>query len=961
MKKSVLLLVIFLFVLGIVFPVSQYKTIRIGYSETGEFIKENHGFFSGYCVEHLNEISEYTNWQYTFHNDSWENLLGMLERNEIDFVFMVHDNPELRKKFLFSPSSIGDELIGLYTSPESDLFYNDYNLIDGCSIGLLDSIPYIEAVGRLESNYNISLERKFYNSVAEIKERLLDGSLDVAILGNIFNSADDKIKLIGLSDFVPYYCITSKQNTVLMEAFREALRLLRLEDPEKESALYRKYYGNDVLSSVPLFTREQINFIKNSEPIKIYLLEDNIPMSYEEEGKLVGVYPRYLDLISEKSGLKFDVELVESDILNHYVFNSSLGNALSLQYNYNIDFLVRNNSLLKSTSVIETSHAILCLKEDNAKPKPSFAIMRKMSYLPGLIGDEQLMSNITYYGTANECLDSVINKEAAITIQEYNTSRYLLQKPEYGDKLEYVSFFESGLPVNICFVASPENEMLIDVLNKTLHYISDVEKQSIINTEFMTNPYNRTFSDSIYVHKNTIIMFIITVLGFIVFGIFFSRFVKKTKINKQELETLRKEINEDEVTKAYNKIYFFKKASQMIKHSDQKMCIVFIDIVHFKVVNELYGMNVGDKLLRHVAREIEELCKNKNFLLARFSDDHFFVCISQKDFEDIQFPMLFKSFLKNIEIKVKYGVYIINEDVPINIMCDRASMPLHDNKNSSTNYIHYYNEDDRQKILHEHEIENSMEKALTNKEFCIYIQPKYDMKTEKIVGGEALVRWIKPNNRMVPPGDFIGIFEKNGFIINLDYYVWEETCRFLSSLKEKGLPCPPISINVSRAHFYGDKLCEKLLEFVKKYNLETSDLEIEVTETLCSDTTDIIKEKSLELQSLGFKIAMDDFGSGYSSLNVLKELSIDIIKMDLKFLDGKGDDKKSRDILHSMIDLADTLNLMVVVEGVETADQVDFLKGLGSYYAQGYFYSKPVPCDVYEKMLTDSVKASNIS
>ena len=306
-----------------------------------------------------------------------------------------------------------------------------------------------------------------------------------------------------------------------------------------------------------------------------------------------------------------------------------------------------------------------------------------------------------------------------------------------------------------------------------------------------------------------------------------------------------------------------------------------------------------------------------------------------------------------LKVEINYFVSLCRDkkDVPINIMCDRANIAAHDMNRKRVEYIRYYSEDERNKLIREQEIVNDMEKALSGRQFSVYVQPKYDIVSEKIVGGEALVRWFHPQKGMISPGEFIPVFEKNGFIIRLDYYVWEETCRLIAELKEKGFKQYPISINVSRAHFYGKELQDKLEELIAKYGLDTDDIELEITETICAEDPDIIYKKIRDLQKAGFKVAMDDFGSGYSSLNMLKEMPLDIIKMDLKFLDGGNNEDKSRNILKTLISLAKSMKLYVVVEGVETKDQVDFLRGIGSYCAQGYYYSRPVDCAAYEEML----------
>ena len=309
--------------------------------------------------------------------------------------------------------------------------------------------------------------------------------------------------------------------------------------------------------------------------------------------------------------------------------------------------------------------------------------------------------------------------------------------------------------------------------------------------------------------------------------------------------------------------------------------------------------------------------------------------------------------MEELRIKVVYGVYFvkIKSNLPVNIMCDRARTAVRKKDEHNKTYIHYYSDEEHNKVLEEQEIEREMEKALKERQFCIYVQPKFDIDTENVVGGETLVRWIHPTKGMIAPYKFIPLFERNGFIIHLDYFIWEETCRLLADLKKKGYPSKAISINVSRSHFYGDELKEKLEELITKYQLEPWELELEITETICAVDPETIYAKVKELRKVGFRVAMDDFGSGYSSLNMLKEMPLDIIKMDLKFLDGGDAVERSRYILSSLIYLAQNMQLHVVVEGVETREQIDFLKEIGNHYVQGYYFSKPVETMVYEGML----------
>ncbi len=413
---------------------------------------------------------------------------------------------------------------------------------------------------------------------------------------------------------------------------------------------------------------------------------------------------------------------------------------------------------------------------------------------------------------------------------------------------------------------------------------------------------------------------------------------------------LRTKTQQDEITGLFNRSYFYEIAGERIRESDEDMYIITADIANFKIVNEHYGMNTGDRLLKDIGTQLQALNENGCMILARFVADHYYICVPKSEFDRIELPKTFKTFLEGMDIRMVYGVFLAEDkELPINVMCDRALEATHDKTYTYAEYVHFYNDSVHQQTLLEQEIESEMEQALEQRQFYVVVQPKYDPIDEKIVGGETLVRWQHPQKGTISPGVFISIFEQNGFIASLDHFVWEETCRLQARMKQSGIETVPISINVSRIHFYNSGLRNKLRELIRKYGLEASDIELEITESICGESAGNIFDIIRELQSDGFRIAMDDFGSGYSSLNMLKEMPLDIIKMDLKFLDGEGN--RGRVILKSLIEMAQTMDLNVVVEGVELLTQVEFLRQFENCYLQGYYYSRPVDTGVFETML----------
>lgn len=414
---------------------------------------------------------------------------------------------------------------------------------------------------------------------------------------------------------------------------------------------------------------------------------------------------------------------------------------------------------------------------------------------------------------------------------------------------------------------------------------------------------------------------------------------------------LRSKTQHDEITGLYNRSYFHEAVKERVMESNEDMYIVVVDIANFKIVNEHYGMNVGDRLLRDIGRQLQELSTDERVILARFVVDHYYMFVPKSVFDRMERPKTFKTFLVDIDIRVVYGVFPVEDRaLPVNVMCDRALEAAHDRTYNYAEYIHFYNDSVHQQTMLEQEIESEMEQALAERQFYIVVQPKYDPSNEQIVGGEALVRWQHPQRGVISPGVFIDIFERNGFIASLDHFVWEEACRLQAQLKQNGIRTVPISVNVSRIHFYNSELRRMLCALIHKYGLEPSDIELEITESICGESAENIFDMIRELQAEGFRVAMDDFGSGYSSLNMLKEMPLDIIKMDLRFLGGDGN--KSQVILKALIEMAQTMELGVVVEGVELSSQVDFLRQFENCYLQGFYYSRPVTPDLFESMLT---------
>ncbi|MEG0804574.1 MAG: EAL domain-containing protein, partial [Pygmaiobacter sp.] len=306
----------------------------------------------------------------------------------------------------------------------------------------------------------------------------------------------------------------------------------------------------------------------------------------------------------------------------------------------------------------------------------------------------------------------------------------------------------------------------------------------------------------------------------------------------------------------------------------------------------------------------------------------------------------------SMNLLLAFGVYPVDGVcAPVDVMCDRANIAIRKVKGNYNQHIAYYDAEMRSALMAEQTVLNEMEWALETQQFILYFQPKYDLPTGAIIGAEALVRWQHPQKGLILPGAFIPVFENNGFITRLDGYVWERTCQVLQGWLAAGAHPLPVSVNISRVNFYDPTLCDRLVALVKQYELTPNLLELELTESAYTENPQQLIAVTKELQRNGFVILMDDFGSGYSSLNMLKDVPVDILKIDLGFLECNANAGRGCNILSSVVRMAKWLDIPVIAEGVETCEQVNFLRGIGCNSAQGYYYSKPVPQDVYEALL----------
>ena len=414
----------------------------------------------------------------------------------------------------------------------------------------------------------------------------------------------------------------------------------------------------------------------------------------------------------------------------------------------------------------------------------------------------------------------------------------------------------------------------------------------------------------------------------------------------------------DFLTGIYGQQKFYQATRELLdQRAGANFAFIHFDIDRFRIINTLYGSKEGDRLIHFVAGAIRQvMTAYGRGTYGRLGGDVFGMCVPYEDGAAIY------HILEGIRAEIRKhsvhyyletcaGIYLVDDpDMEVAAMHDNAEIAAAQCKGQYMVHDVLYTEEIGQKVLREQHIIDEMDAALAEQQFIVYFQPKYQLKKMAPYGAEALVRWKKPSGEIVLPNEFIPIFERNGFITKLDYYVWEKVCQFIDSELSQGRNPAPISVNVSRVNLYNPDFMDSLIDLIHRYHIPPHYLNLELTESVFSEDAELIQRAVNYLHDAGFTILMDDFGSGYSSLNILKDVDLDVLKIDMKFFSKGNTAEKGAKIIEAVIRMAESLDMMVIAEGVEEKHQVDFLNDLGCDYIQGYYFGRPMSQDQYEKL-----------
>ena len=439
--------------------------------------------------------------------------------------------------------------------------------------------------------------------------------------------------------------------------------------------------------------------------------------------------------------------------------------------------------------------------------------------------------------------------------------------------------------------------------------------------------------------------------------------IHRTVELSEDRETLRL-TERDPLTGLYNKEFFYHYADQLdLYHKDASTDAVVFDVNHFHTINDRFGKARGNEILKRIADNAMNYVQEAGGVVCRSDADTFMLYCRRVD----DYTALLRRLSAGLEdggfgenrVRLRMGVYIdADKTLDIERRFDRAKMAADTVRGRLTDPIGFFDHAMREAEILEQQLIDDFQTAIREKQFAVYFQPKFDIRRAKpvLASAEALVRWKHPKLGTVSPGTFIPLFEKNGLIQALDHYVWSYSAAQIKEWKERLNVTLPVSVNVSRIDLYDPELTDKFLNIVKTNGLNTANLLLEITESAYTEETDQIITTVKNLRELGFRIEMDDFGSGYSSLSMLSYMPIDALKLDIQFIRSAFGEQKDTRLLEAMIGLAKSFEVPTVAEGVETDEQFSELKAMGCDIIQGYYFSPPLPADEFEKLIMKNTK-----
>lgn len=939
------------------------ETLRVGVSSVFGINKSGNRY-DGFAYEYLSAMQVNTGHKYTFIEAKPDELMKMLSEGLIDIIPCVTEDEYdywAEKYFGAKARTVdGDPMPQLCSSSlmkKYTAIYVNENAED--AIGFFDLEELNKAtIGYMsECSDQYFLDGRFirgeidmanfvaYETEEQMKSDFDSGKVD-AVVKSCFHPWENE-KIVYQYSTSDCYMLVSGEDTELKNQLDVAINAMYMTDSDFGADMYAKHiekYG----ASTFAFSKAEKAFIEN-DPIITVAYNDgaSVVESFDPaSGHIIGYTDTVLRHIADMTGLTIRVR--SCDTLEECIALLADGEADVICGGANMYSVAEYGSYSVSFP-FATIPIVTIGREDTAlNGNLKIAIPYYSDNINDYAAATYTNATLLPYDSITECVDAVCEGEADIACSDLYEAAYII-----GTQHQELSVIDTSTTKHLeCFVFNPESVELRTIFGKCIASLGDRE-------------WVQAYSDTVAAVGTLpakgmipaeITYLVLALLGLVLIGVALLVIMTYTKAKRTG--------NTDPLTGGRNKHKFIEDTRRLFKKDPtDRWAIALFDINKFKFVNDRLGYEEGDRMLSRLYKTIADEMEGDE-VFARISDDNFACTFrAAQDSEIItRLNTIFADFERRNNIFVKYSVIFsagvcrlmecrdANNDIDVNAALDRCTIAKKTLKGLHYSSIAFYDGKIRDKALREKDYENIMPSALEQREFECYLQPKYGLKSRCIEGAEALIRWNSKEFGFVFPNEFIPISEKNGFVVELDFFILEEVCKAIRRWLDEGKTPVVISVNQSRLHLNYDDYIWRLREIVDKYDIPYKYIELELTESVFMENADKLLVIARKLHDIGFKLSLDDFGSGYSSLNMLKDIPVDVVKIDREFFNGTVNSERGRAVISTVVDLAKNLDMQVISEGVETIEQVEFLTEINCAMVQGYYFAKPMPLQDFEAL-----------
>ena len=927
-------------------------TVRVGWYESPFNITDPFGRRSGYAYEYQQKLAALTGWKYEYVTGSWSDLLQMLTDGKIDLLSDVSYTEERSEHIIYSALPMGSEEYYIFVAPGNDeIIPEDLSTINGKKVAVnRDSVQVGFFMDWAKANGVDADIVEISYTVSESLTKLQRGDFDAYVGIDGYFTPDEAMPIcrIGASDF--YFAVCNSRPE-LVEPLNSAMNRIQTSNPYYNQKLGLKYIK--IPGANTFLSAEEKKWLDEHKTIKVGYQDNYLAFCARDPktNELTGALKEYLRIASDcfkDTNIEFEAiayptasEAMEA-LKNGEV--DCMFPANLTDYDGEVQGLLMTDPLMRT----DISAIVLDSVRDSFANKEHVTVAVNAgnpNYNMFLVDNFPDWRPIIFDNTP-ECLKEISHGNADCLLMSnyrYNNISRLCEK--YG--LVSVS---TGVEMDYCFAVRRDNVALYSILNKITSAVPDSSIDSALSYYF-TEDAKLTFRD-ILMQNIAIVLVIFSGIMLLLLILLIYNIRARKKAN--DSEKLITATQTDTLTGLYSKNFFYEYAAQMYNNDPEKpMDAVILNIEQFHSVNAIHGWEFGDNILRVLADAIAVFIEGHGGIACHSEADRFGIyCPLIGNYNALYERLQSKltEFAPDTRILLRMGVMPWEEGIEPRHQIEQALIACSMARGRYNEHIIIFDAKVRERENYEQLLKNDLNRAVSNHEFKVYYQPKYDIQAEPpaVTGAEALVRWQHPELGMIPPDDFIPLFERNGQIDVVDRYVCSEAARQVARWKKQYGVLIPVSVNLSRMDVYDPHLEEVLDKLLEDNGLDHDALRLEITESAYTEDTDQLIWAITRLNNKGYKIEMDDFGSGYSSLTLLSSMPINYLKMDRAFIKNIGHKEADTQMVKVILDIAKTLGIPVTAEGVETEEQLRQLKELGCETVQGFYFSKPLPADKFE-------------